>query len=465
MSREKKIHSGEDSFADVLHSEIIAGSENLTAWIKQIQEQGAIENLFEMETWIKGIRSFFGIDHLPLTAVDRSEIVARNFLPEMRVVRQAILTCESCACEVMKPKVGEKLEFEEFLDIQMRKDRMADFHISRMVEQLTPADSLAQLMVSLNDFRIAVDAYRELDVMDYQLFLSMGRAFERELKNCRYIDMLMSQRFRLQYDLIENKSLANVLQSIQEDAVRRNIALALLYLFRFQKYLDLVHIALDKDRPLKQFLVIFSLLHEEMGILSDFLRARFLRNRDAGNSLRNAADLIAYSLKTDAQRVMENELIYIARETNPVPVYTRIENSHGLLRNCCQSGILTLIQSLDKDFDPAILFPSRTDNLISSERLRQSLWDLRQWLTDVLSNKEDLDSNKIIERLALFKDASLRSLMYRDWAEFEAFSDALAISTNFIEIRTHIRKFVGFLEMLIQEVSKRSIFQDKTPHT
>jgi hypothetical protein len=51
--------------------------------------------------------------------------------------------------------------------------------------------------------------------------------------------------------------------------------------------------------------------------------------------------------------------------------------------------------------------------------------------------------------------------MYRDWAEFEAFSDALAISTNFIEIRTHIRKFTGFLETLIQEVSKRSVFQEK----
>jgi len=93
------------------------------------------------------------------------------------------------------------------------------------------------------------------------------------------------------------------------------------------------------------------------------------------------------------------------------------------------------------------------------------LWDLRQRLTDVLSNKEELDSNKIIERLVSFKDTSLRSLMYRDWAEFEAFSDALSISTNFIEIRTHIRKFADFLEMLIQEVSKRSIFQDKPPHS
>jgi hypothetical protein len=237
----------------------------------------------------------------------------------------------------------------------------------------------------------------------------------------------------------------------------------LLYLFRFLKYLQLVSEDLDQDRPLKQHLAIFSLLHEEMGALSDLLRVRFLRNKDAGKVLGNAAELIAYSLKMEAQRVMDSELIFISRETSPIPVFTRIENSHGLLRNCCQSGILTLIQSLDKSFDATTLFPSRAESLISAEKLRQDLWAFRQWLTDVLGNKEELDSNKITERLGSFKDTSLRSLMYRDWAEFEAFSEALILSTNFIEIRTHIRRFVNFLETLIQEVSKRSVFQDKQP--
>jgi hypothetical protein len=98
---------------------------------------------------------------------------------------------------------------------------------------------------------------------------------------------------------------------------------------------------------------------------------------------------------------------------------------------------------------------------LSTERLRQDLWDLRQWLTDMLGNREELDANKIIERLTSFKEASLRDLMHRDWAEFDSFLDALIVSGSFIEIRTHMRKFVSFLEMLIQEISKRSVFQEK----
>jgi hypothetical protein len=461
MPPEAKTPSIQDSFIDVLHTEIIAGSENLTAWIKQLGTQGAIHSLFGMETWLKGIRSFFSTEHLPLSAAEKGELVTRNFAPEFGVVRQAIQTCEACACSVMQAGTSGKFEFEEFMEIQMRKDRMLDFHISRMVEQLTPRDSVSQLLISLNDFRVTMDAFKEQPGQDYQLFLSLGRSFSRELKNCRYIDMLMSQRFRFQYDFIENKSLTDVLRRISEDSVRRNMAMALLYLFRFLKYLKLVSTDLAQDRPLKQHLVIFSLLHEEMGTLSDFLRARFLRNKEAGHPLRNAAELITYSLKMEAQRVLDRELIFVSRESDPGPIYTRVENAHGLLRNCCQSGLLTLIQAVDKDFDVAALFPARAESLIAAEKLRQDLWELRQWLTDVLGNKEELDSNRIVERLISFRETSLRSLMYRDWAEFETFSDALAISTNFIEIRTHIRKFVSFLEMLIQEVSKRSVFQEK----
>jgi hypothetical protein len=85
---------------------------------------------------------------------------------------------------------------------------------------------------------------------------------------------------------------------------------------------------------------------------------------------------------------------------------------------------------------------------------------MRRWLMDVLGDKEELDSTRIIERINAFKNRSLHSLMYRDWAEFDAFTDALAISISLNDIRTHMRKFVRYLETLIQEVSKRSVFQE-----
>jgi hypothetical protein len=450
----------QNSFLDALHSEIVAGSENLTAWIRQVQDRGAIESLFGLETWLKGIRSFFNLDHLPLSDAEKNDLSTRSFAPEITIARQALQLCENLACAVLNPGRSGKFEFEDFFEAQMRRDRIQDYNISRIAEQLTPADSVSLLLESLNDLRVTIDSLKVQPGRSFQLFVSLGRNYARDIRNCRYVDMLISQRFKLQYDLVDSKALTATMRRIAPEPVRRDVALVFLYLFRFLKYLKLVMADLNRDRPLKQHLAIFSLIHEEMDGLSDILRARILRNGKVGSTLQNAAELISYSMKTESQRVQTRELIGVARETDPGAVYSRIENSHGLLRNCCQSCILTLIQSIDKSFDPTALFPARTGQLVAAEKLRQDLWDMRRWLMDVLGDKEELDSTQITARISAFKDTSLHSLMYRDWAEFEAFSDALAASINVVEVRTNIRKFVSYLEMLIQEVSKRSVFRE-----
>jgi hypothetical protein len=461
MRPDSNARRSQSLFLNALQSEITSGSESLAAWIKQIQSQGALESLFALETWLKGLRSFFNVDHLPLSEAEKGELLIRSFAPEIEIVREVIPICETYACQLVNPEIIGELEFEKCIEIQMRKDRIQDFALSRIVQQLTPRDSMNQLLESLNDWRIMIDAFKYKYALNYQLFLSLGRCFFLGLKDCRYIDMLLQPGFHAQYDHTESKLLTSALHRVNEESVRRSLASGLLCLFRFLKYLNLVSDDLERDRPLRRNLVIFSLLHEEMESLSDFLRARVSRSREAKHAVRNASELIAYSLKMESQRVLNRELVLISGEVNPATVYARIEDGHGLLRNCCQSCVVTMIQSIDNELDTTALFPSSAQRLMAAEKLRRDLWDLRQWLKDILSNEEILDSNKIIMRITAFKDASLHSLMYRDWAEFDSFLETLALSANFVEIRTQIRKFTSFLETLIQEVSKRSVFKEK----
>src|SRR5512138_338358 len=91
----------QNSFVDALHSEIVAGSENLTGWIRLIQERGAIESLFGLETWLKAIRSFFELDNLPLSDAEKNGLATRSFAPEIGVVRQALGHAESLTCAVI----------------------------------------------------------------------------------------------------------------------------------------------------------------------------------------------------------------------------------------------------------------------------------------------------------------------------------------------------------------------------
>ena len=446
-----------DSFLDALNSEILEGGEILDEWVRQIHARGGIESLFALETWLRGLRSFFNLEHLPLNESGTGGLLNRSFASEIRIVRKALQVCETFACSVLNADAGG--EIDNTLDVRVRRGAVEDSSAGAAM-QSTPSESVCHLLEFLNDFRITIDSLKSVSL---QLFMSLGRSFNRELTICRYVDMLISRRFRPQYDAVDNRSLTTALRRIPAEPIRRNTALVFLYLFRFLRYLQLIQADLNRDCPLKQSLVIYSLLHEETAALAELLKTRLLRYNETGEALRNAAEFTAYSIKLESQRVQTRELAEVSREADPGIVYSRIENSHGLLRNCFQSCILTLIQSVDKSLVHSVLFPPRTGQLAAAEKLRQDLWELRRWLMDVLGSKEPLDSNRIIERIGVFKEASLRSLMYRDWAEFESFADALAVSSSYGEIRTHLRKFVSHLETLIQEVSKRSVFQEAQP--
>jgi hypothetical protein len=451
-----------NTFMDALQSEIVSGGENLTAWIRHVQSQGGIDDLFGLETWLKGIRSFLNPDHLPLAESEKEEMLSRSFSSEIKIVRDAIQMCEIHAYAVLSVGHAEIFESDKIIEKQLTRERIQDVQINRFLEQLNPMDSMAYLMDVLNDLRIACDAYQHMPNPGYQVFLSLGRSYQRELKNCRYVHMLLNQKFRMQYDVIENKSLSDVLRSVEDDAVRQNLALALLSLFRFLKYLKIVFHDMQQDRSLRHQLVIFSLLHEEMDNVSGFLKARLIKGKKSSQDLRAAAELVAYTLKNESSRVLTKELVFLSRETEPANIYARIEDGYSLMLNCCQGSILSLIRAVGETFNADSLFPKRAEQLLANEGIRQGLWNLRQWLAHILDNDGVApDTTRILERLTAFKEKNFQSLAYGDWTEFEGLLGKLAVSDNNREIRGQMRRLVTFLESLIQEVTKRTGLQGK----
>lgn len=451
---------GLDSFSEALQSEILFGNQNLSLWIGQVQAGGGLETLFELESWLKGLNSFLDVRHLPLSERERAQLISRNFAPEIQIVRRAIQICENRASEIVMVGAGKESVIEVFIQSQQRKEIFARHpEISGMAE-LSPAESIAKLLESFNDLRVLIEIHGEGARPNLQVYLSLQRSYRRILKDCRYLSMLVGQKFRLEYDLIENPRLSGVLRSIPEKALRRKVAMVLLHFYRCLKYLKLVSRDLSRDRSLRHLLVIFSLLHEEMDKIADYMKSSFLKVGDSSCGLSNASELIVCSLAMEARHLSGRELIFISRDPDASSVFGKIESSHGLLRNCFENCIVTLVQALDASINAGMLFPQRADGFLTANRLRQDLWELRQYLKQILEKQDVSDSSKIIERLGLLRDTSMNDLMHPDHVEFERFADALISSSNPLEVRNHMRKFVSYLEALTQEVSKRSVLQE-----
>jgi len=459
MSQRLKPRVQPDSFLETLHSQIVRGTESLTAWLSYLDEHDGVEDLFELETWLRGLRAFFDVQHVPMAPTDRSNPVKRSFAAEFRVARDAIQICERLASRVMSRGQPDRVEFETFIESQLRKETVLDYHVGRILEQPTPAESLGRLQEFLNDAYVLIDRLSGSNNADLQAFVSLARFYRHELTNCRYVDMLLSQRFRVQFDKVEQPLLSGLLRRIPDRRLRQNMALAFLYMYRLLRYLDFVEGDFSKDKPLRQTLVVFALLHQECDALSDFLKSRSLKGRDTGSDLSQAAELVMYSLKLDSQRVIERELVPVAWEEDPTTILSRLQDAHGVLRNSLQSAVITLAQAFDKNLDGRSLFPSLIEGAEESQRLLKNLWELRRSLKSALAQGEHVELERVVMKLNEFRESALRTLWYKDWAVFERYSDALMAAPGPGEVQVTLRKLVSYLEKLVQDVSKRRILQ------
>ncbi len=451
--------SGRDLFLEALRSEIVAGTEVLSTWVSHVHAQGEIAALFEFGAWLCGLNAFFDWKRLPLREKEKNLLHERSFAPEIRVARLALQQAEHCALRLccLSPETAAARDMTRRTGMESAGVR--SFPMGRVFEQANPMESLTRLLESIQDLKVMIDAVQDPMKWDFQLYLSLGRTFRRDLRDCRFIDMLLAQRFWIQFDCMDSAVLSAVLKSITDDRERHNVALALLYLHRFLRYLELVSSGLRDDMPLHHFLVLFCLLHEQTDVLCDFVQSHFQRGRRSNAKLRDAADLMVHSLRLETQRAFERELVFLAAEDDPSMIYAKVENSHGLLRNCYQSSVVTLIHAFDESVDAKSVFPSMVEGLQQGQKLTGDLWDLRSDLKGELDRENGFDLSMVLDRITRFRESSLRFLMYQDWGEFERFSDSLIAAGNEIEARALLRRFVRFLEVLVQEVSKRSVLQ------
>jgi hypothetical protein len=209
--------------------------------------------------------------------------------------------------------------------------------------------------------------------------------------------------------------------------------------------------------PLRRFLVVFSLLHQQTEILRDFVKTRFLKERRGDAEMRHAMELVYHSLQIESERVFTGKLIGVAAESDAAVLYSRVEDCHGLLRNCYQHCAVSAVQAFDRTVDGKALFPSMRSSLRNSQKLQKDLWDLRLDLKADLETTRDFDLAHILGRISQFQDSSMEYLMSKDWGAFETFSELLVAAANQADARALVQEFIGFLSILTQEIAKRGV--------
>ena len=142
--------------------------------------------------------------------------------------------------------------------------------------------------------------------------------------------------------------MAATIRAIAEPTERKHAAKVFLELFRLLHYLEYADPAHADEDDLKNTILIFSLITSETRLLLTYLERRVLKALVPGLAgLRQLYDSFVYCLPFELKKVINTELLDISVARQPDIVRARVENSHGILKDCFQQSVVQLAQAFD----------------------------------------------------------------------------------------------------------------------
>jgi hypothetical protein len=228
--------------------------------------------------------------------------------------------------------------------------------------------------------------------------------------------------------------------------------------------LNLIGSNLHKLDTLMENLSILEVLHFEIRSLLEYLEIQAINTPGVNQRLEETLDGISYGISHDLKRIFERELIGDLKEQSTPVVYGKILHTHGLLTNCFQQSLITLLQNFNPALDPFQIFDDFEERLRQSLLLCSDLAALMRVVRQAEAEPTPDALHEVVQHALKFRDGSMQYLMYRDWRGYERLALALitSIETNG-DSTDLLNQFACYLEVLYGHVKMRAVLRDMFP--
>ena len=230
--------------------------------------------------------------------------------------------------------------------------------------------------------------------------------------------------------------------------------------------LTLIETNLQKLDTLLENLSLLDVLQYEIHNFVDFLENEAMRTDAVNGKLHDVLDGICYGISHDLKRIFERELAGGIRDQSTPIVYGKILHAHGLLTNCFQQSVITLMQVFNPTLDPLQIFDDFEERVRQSLTLCNDLSSLMRVARHAEAENTPDALRQVVQDTLKFRDGSMHYLMYRDWRGYErlALSLIASIEANH-DSRDLLHQFSCYLEVLYGHVKMRAVLRDMFPST
>jgi hypothetical protein len=431
----------------------------LKRWTDQVAAAGKAAELFELEMWLRSFERFFRIGAQPLSDRESRALALRNWSEELRLVDNALMRVVQLSRSILTEEHVDLTRFDRYVESSLAHDEGLDPYIEKLIRHTTPETALTLLQESFEDIHLLLLDLVKLSRLPYATFQAVGMILHREVRRSDLVAMLIDKKFKPVHDRIRNRPTSRIIRGIPDPGERRQAAKVFLEFFRLLHYLGYADPAQLPEEQLRDTILIFVLVVSETRFLLSYIEKKVLKGRDTALPLYQMYDSFVYCLPLELKKVVNTELTDISVTRQSESVRTRVENSHGILKDCFQQSVVQLAQALDPSVEGGRIFPDFMARREQSLKLRDGLVTVIRALREFEEAKDEASAGRMKEQISGFYDHHIKYLMYRDWSGFELFYIEILKCGSLPALLQIAHRFETFLVTLLREVQKRALLQ------
>ena len=435
----------------------------LRRWTDEVAAAGKADELFELELWLRSFERFFRIGNQPLSERETRALGLRSWSEELRLVDHALLRVVHLCNSILTEEQVDLTRFDRYVETSLARDEGLDPYIQKLIRRTTPEAALALLRESFEDLHLLLLDLVRLARLPYATFHAVGKILYRQVRRSDLVAMIIDKKFKPVHDRIRNPAIRELIRGIPDPLEKRQAAKVFLELFRLLHYLEFTDPDRLEEEHLRDTLLPFALITSETRLLLSYIERRVRPGREEGRELYDVYDSFVYCVPLELKKVLNTELTDISVTRQAENVRTRVENSHGILKDCFQQSVVQLAQAFVPDIDGARIFPDFMAKREQSVRVRDGLAAVTYAVQEFQKQKDEASAERMKRTISEFYDHLIKFLMYRDWSGFELFFIEILKCSSLSGLAQIAHRFETFLVTLLREVQKRSILAGAPP--
>jgi hypothetical protein len=429
-------------------------------WVSDAKKANGL--LFsELDVLLRALDRFFRIENLTTGSED---LTAKNFYEELSTAWDTILRVLAILEIVIPESKKNAYWFQRFAETKLLNIRQRDEFRETLYRQDTPEKSIYLLYDSFINLKGVLSDLMRTGRISYTGFTNIGYIISKEIRENVFFSPF-ARDINPEFDVIDSPMISDIVGTLEDREMKKNISLIFISLFRFLRFLRVVDVASQRTAPLNSSLVVLIMVRAEIPLYQDLVEVAAKAAED--KSLRTVLDSLSYQFSMEARRVFQVELKDIHGKRATPRFRGKIENCHGILQNLVEHGIMQLAQAFNPGATGEDVFPSLATRLQQSLRLREDLVALHRLMADLDAGDESPDRERLFESLRsymlYFESFTFGLLRYEDYEEFALFFDEMRAAksepmrgSELQRVIERIRHFRIFVETTLGHVENRS---------